>query len=117
VVAELYCVRLVRMTTDVENQIVSVERVLQYAELVTEAPPVILSTMPSPDWPQEGAIECVDLKIRYRFVSLSGSDLEISFFAYLYIRDGLPMVLRGISCAFKPKEKIGVVGRTGAGKR
>ena len=103
------------MTTDVENQIVSVERVLQYAELVTEAPPVILSTMPPPDWPKEGAIECVDLKIRYRFVA--SSDLESPFVVHLYNRDGLPMVLRGISCAFKPREKIGVVGRTGAGKR
>jgi len=34
----------------------------------------------------------------------------------LRYREGLELILKGISCTIKPKEKIGIVGRTGAGK-
>lgn len=88
---------LVRVATDLENQLVSVERVVQYIDLQPEAPPFVLDHQPPPDWPQHGAIEIHDLKLRYR--------------------EGLELVLHGISCNIKPREKIGVVGRTGAGKR
>ena len=60
--------RLVRMATELETQLVSVERVLQYVDLQVEAPPVILATMPPSDWPQRGAIEMKDLKLRYRYL-------------------------------------------------
>ena len=35
--------------------------------------------------------------------------------AYMRYRDGLPSVLKNVSIDIKPREKIGVVGRTGSG--
>ncbi|KAJ3537700.1 hypothetical protein NM688_g6639 [Phlebia brevispora] len=51
---------------------------------------------PPPSWPEKGAIEFKDVDMAYR--------------------EGLPLVLRGVSFDVKPGEKVGVVGRTGAGK-
>ena len=34
----------------------------------------------------------------------------------LRYRDGLPLALRGVSATIRPREKVGVVGRTGSGK-
>jgi ATP-binding cassette subfamily C (CFTR/MRP) protein 1 len=87
---------LVRFYTEVETQMVSVERMIQYSEVQTEAPPIIPENRPPPSWPNQGLIQFHDLKIRYR--------------------EGLPLVLQGITMEIQPREKIGVVGRTGAGK-
>jgi len=86
---------LVRMSTDVENNLVSVERCIQFTELPTEADfngPVI----PPASWPDQGAIVFKNLKMRYR--------------------EGLPLVLQGVDASIKPREKIGICGRTGSGK-
>lgn len=85
------------MSTEAETQLVSVERVIQYMKIENEAPAVVLETLPSRTWPEKGSIDFKNLKLRYR------SDLDL--------------VLRGITVNIKPKEKVGVVGRTGAGKR
>ena len=61
-----------------------------------EAPHEIEENKPSADWPARGAIEFKDLTLRYR--------------------EGLPNVLHGISLKIRGGEKIGIVGRTGAGK-
>ena len=61
-----------------------------------EAPHEIEENKPSADWPTKGAINFKDLTMRYR--------------------PGLPNVLHGISLAIRGGEKIGIVGRTGAGK-
>jgi len=84
------------MSTELETQLVAVERVIQYTDIQVEAPAVIEWNRPAHDWPQTGGIEIKNLKLRYR--------------------EGLDLVLKGISCTIKPKEKVGVVGRTGAGK-
>ena len=52
--------------------------------------------LPSKNWPEKGEIEMSNCKLRYR--------------------DGLPLVLKGVDLKIKSGEKIGVVGRTGAGK-
>jgi len=86
---------LVRMSTEVETNLISVERCTQYIRLEVENPP-ILEFRPPLTWPSQGAISIQNLCLRYR--------------------KGLPLVLNGINCHIKPKEKIGIVGRTGSGK-
>uniref|UniRef100_A0A7S2H7W8 ATP-dependent transporter ycf16 n=1 Tax=Octactis speculum TaxID=3111310 RepID=A0A7S2H7W8_9STRA len=87
---------LVRMSSDRESQVVAVERVDEYAQIQSEAPPVIESYRPSKEWPTAGAISFKNAKMRYR--------------------KGLPLVLKGLTVDIKAGSKVGVVGRTGAGK-
>ncbi|KAJ5723756.1 Metal resistance protein YCF1 [Penicillium malachiteum] len=87
---------IVRQTVEVETNIVSVERVLEYANLPSEAPDVMFKSRPSIGWPAQGAVSFNDYSTRYR--------------------PGLDLVLKNINLDIKPHEKIGVVGRTGAGK-
>ncbi|KAH7326381.1 P-loop containing nucleoside triphosphate hydrolase protein [Stachybotrys elegans] len=87
---------IVRQTVEVETNIVSVERVLEYAALPSEAPEIIPSRRPQASWPEKGEIEFVNYSTRYR--------------------EGLDLVLKNINLDIKSHEKIGVVGRTGAGK-
>ncbi|XP_035914948.1 multidrug resistance-associated protein 1 isoform X1 [Anopheles stephensi] len=87
---------LVRMTSDVETNIVAVERIKEYGETKQEAAwELPNSTLPR-DWPEQGMVEFRDFQVRYR--------------------EGLELVLRGISFTVKGGEKVGIVGRTGAGK-
>lgn len=71
------------------------ERILEYCQLEPEKQPEIPQEV-SPNWPSNGKIEFKDV-------------------FYRYDEDHEP-VLRGLSFLVKPKEKISVVGRTGAGK-
>ncbi|CAR25148.1 ATP-binding cassette glutathione S-conjugate transporter YCF1 [Lachancea thermotolerans CBS 6340] len=87
---------IVRMTVEVETNIVSVERIKEYANLESEAPAVIESNRPSEDWPSQGSIKFENYSARYR------PELELS--------------LKDINLDIKPQERIGIVGRTGAGK-
>ncbi|KAL2813283.1 P-loop containing nucleoside triphosphate hydrolase protein [Aspergillus granulosus] len=87
---------IVRQTVEVETNIVSVERVLEYANLPSEAPEVIFKNRPAIGWPAQGAVSFQNYSTRYR--------------------EGLDLVLKDVSLDIKPREKIGVVGRTGAGK-
>uniref|UniRef100_A0A8C2BL41 ATP-binding cassette, sub-family C (CFTR/MRP), member 3 n=1 Tax=Cyprinus carpio TaxID=7962 RepID=A0A8C2BL41_CYPCA len=87
---------MVRMTSDLESNIVAVERVKEYSETTTEAPWIVKDKQPPPDWPPKGNVEFIDYSVRYR--------------------EGLDLVLRNISLEVKGGEKIGIVGRTGAGK-
>ncbi|XP_047464662.1 ATP-binding cassette sub-family C member 3 isoform X2 [Mugil cephalus] len=87
---------MVRMTSDLENNIVAVERVKEYSETKTEAPWEVEDKKPPPEWPMDGNVKFSDYSVRYR--------------------EGLDLVLRNISLNVKGGEKIGIVGRTGAGK-
>ncbi|KAK6342083.1 hypothetical protein TWF730_001562 [Orbilia blumenaviensis] len=87
---------VVRQTVEVETNIVSVERILEYARLKPEAEEVIKRNRPSVAWPSRGGVQFKNFSTRYR--------------------EGLELVLKDINLDIKPKEKIGVVGRTGAGK-
>lgn len=64
--------------------------------LTPEADGINLMNRPDYAWPRQGAIEFNNVKMRYR--------------------EGLPLVLKGISLSIKAQEKVGIVGRTGSGK-
>uniref|UniRef100_A0A669E0Y9 Multidrug resistance-associated protein 4 n=1 Tax=Oreochromis niloticus TaxID=8128 RepID=A0A669E0Y9_ORENI len=85
----------VRQSAEVENMMTSVERVVEYTELKSEAPLETQQRPPS-DWPSQGMITFD----------------RVNFF---YSKDG-PPVLKDINATFQAKEKVGIVGRTGAGK-
>uniref|UniRef100_A0A674BJY3 Canalicular multispecific organic anion transporter 2-like n=1 Tax=Salmo trutta TaxID=8032 RepID=A0A674BJY3_SALTR len=87
---------MVRMTSDLESNIVAVERVKEYSETKTEAPWEVEDKKPSSDWPSQGNVEFSDYSVRYR--------------------EGLELVLKNLTLSVKGGEKIGIVGRTGAGK-
>uniref|UniRef100_T1K6F1 ABC-type glutathione-S-conjugate transporter n=2 Tax=Tetranychus urticae TaxID=32264 RepID=T1K6F1_TETUR len=87
---------LVRAVSDVETNVVSVERCLEYTKTPMEAPWDLPHKRTSSNWPDNGQIEFKNYSTRYR--------------------PGLDLVLKDISCTIKPNEKVGIVGRTGAGK-
>ncbi|KAM9927655.1 hypothetical protein OXX59_002391 [Metschnikowia pulcherrima] len=88
---------LVRMLTQVENEFNSVERICEYAfKLPEEAPAFVSETKPHESWPSRGEIRFENASLAYR--------------------PGLPLVLKNLNLDIKPTEKIGVCGRTGAGK-
>ncbi|EDQ90327.1 uncharacterized protein MONBRDRAFT_18722 [Monosiga brevicollis MX1] len=86
---------MVRMSSQLETDIVAIERVEEYCSVPVEAPP-ILDHRPKPNWPDQGNISFDHYCVRYR--------------------EGLDLVLREISCTIEGGQKIGCVGRTGAGK-
>ncbi|KAJ4798442.1 Multidrug resistance protein ABC transporter family isoform 1 [Rhynchospora pubera] len=81
---------------NVENKMISVERILQISNTPSEAPLVVKEFRPNESWPTKGTIEINNLHIKYR--------------------PDLPTILKGISCVFPGGMKVGVVGRTGSGK-
>ncbi|KAL6447243.1 hypothetical protein ACFW04_001485 [Cataglyphis niger] len=87
---------LVRMTSDVETNIVAVERIKEYGDTVQEAPWKNTEYTPPKEWPTNGRVDFKDFKVRYR--------------------EGLDLVLNGLTFSVFGGEKIGIVGRTGAGK-
>ncbi|VDI69402.1 ATP-binding cassette, subfamily C (CFTR/MRP), member 5 [Mytilus galloprovincialis] len=87
---------VVRVISDLESNTVSIEKIQEYTENPTEAAWEIPEKEPSSSWPEIGCIEFQDYGVRYR--------------------EGLDLVLKGITCTIQQNEKIGIVGRTGAGK-
>ncbi|KAG1831992.1 ABC transporter [Suillus subalutaceus] len=88
---------MVRQVAEVENNMNSVERVVHYTKEVEQEAAHEVEDSPAPaDWPSRGEIVMKDVVMRYR--------------------PELPPVLKGLSMSLSPGEKIGVIGRTGAGK-
>jgi ATP-binding cassette subfamily C (CFTR/MRP) protein 1 len=83
-------------TADLENNVVSVERIKEYSEVEQEAPWSVEPKSYTPEWPEEGKVKFDTYSTRYR--------------------EGLDLVIKQVSCDIKPAEKVGIVGRTGAGK-
>lgn len=75
----------------------SVERLQEFADLITEPPAVLPSDKALVQrWPSDGVVTFEGVEMRYR--------------------PGLPLVLKGLDFTVNAREKVGVVGRTGAGK-
>ena len=74
----------------------SVERVKEHIDVSPKAPTSIPETRPPHNWPSKGSVDFSHYSTRYR------SDL--------------PYALHNIDLKVRPGEKIGIVGRTGAGK-
>lgn len=87
---------VLRQASRAENSLNAVERVGTYIDLLPEAPDIIESNRPPSGWPSAGSIVFEDVVLRYR--------------------PELPPVLHGLSFSICPSEKVGIVGRTGAGK-
>ena len=87
---------MVRLYSVNEQNMNSVERIKEYLDVEQEAPAVIEETRPAANWPSQGSVEFIKYTTSYR------KDLD--------------PVLRAVSFKIKPNEKVGIVGRTGAGK-
>ncbi|XP_055398768.1 ATP-binding cassette sub-family C member 4-like [Bubalus kerabau] len=85
----------IKQSAEVENMMISVERGIEYTDLEKEAP-WELEYRPPPSWPHEGRIYIIYVNFKY---SLDG-----------------PLVLKNLDTLIDPREKRGIVGRTGAGK-
>ncbi|TQD91131.1 hypothetical protein C1H46_023306 [Malus baccata] len=81
---------------NVENRIISVERLIQYTNIPSEPPLVIESNQPDRSWPSHGEVDIRNLQVRYA--------------------PHMPLVLQGLTCTFPGGLKTGIVGRTGSGK-
>lgn len=88
---------LIRSYAELQTQLVSVERVQEYLLKNKEAPSIQDKDAQLPEsWPSEGKVEFRNYSTRYR--------------------QGLDLVIKNISFEVTPAEKVGIVGRTGAGK-
>uniref|UniRef100_A0A8B9HMQ8 ATP-binding cassette sub-family C member 5 n=1 Tax=Astyanax mexicanus TaxID=7994 RepID=A0A8B9HMQ8_ASTMX len=88
---------VVRLSTEVEAKFTSVERLQEYITgCVAEAPRKINNVSIPSGWPQQGSITFKDYSMRYR--------------------ENTPIVLDHLNLAIQPREKLGIVGRTGSGK-
>ncbi|KAI1805517.1 P-loop containing nucleoside triphosphate hydrolase protein [Daldinia bambusicola] len=85
----------VRQLAEVENGMNAVERVQYYgSQLEEEAPQHTIEVRPT--WPERGEIIFDKVEMRYR--------------------PNLPLVLKGLDLHVSGGERIGIIGRTGAGK-
>ncbi|XP_061548514.1 ATP-binding cassette sub-family C member 4-like isoform X2 [Phycodurus eques] len=85
----------VRQSAEIENMMTSVERVVEYTDLESEAP-WETDTKPPHDWPKRGSITFDSVNFSY-----NASE---------------PLILKNLTVVFTTREKVGIVGRTGAGK-
>jgi ABC-type multidrug transport system fused ATPase/permease subunit len=91
---------MIRQSAEIENNMNSVERMLHYAYNIDQEPPYeaegVDKDLKAKGWPQAGNVEFRELTLSHR--------------------PGLPPALRDVTLDIRPGEKVGIVGRTGAGK-
>lgn len=83
--------RYVRQAAELESQVISVERLEEYADIESEAPPIVEGQRPPKDWPTKGDIAFERTAMRYR--------------------PNLPLVLRGkddqgLVCTIQGGQKV-----------
>ncbi|KAI4464900.1 atp-binding cassette sub-family c [Holotrichia oblita] len=83
---------IIRELSDLENQMTSVERVLEYRNIDTES----AEGKTIEDWPKIGTIEYQNVKLRYPQTN--------------------QVVLKDLTFKIEPNERVCIIGRTGAGK-
>ncbi|KAI0601430.1 P-loop containing nucleoside triphosphate hydrolase protein [Biscogniauxia sp. FL1348] len=88
-----YVMWTIRHYANVELEMNAAERIVEYTELPTES---LGGVRPPAAWPAEGRVEVDDLVVSYA--------------------EDLPPVLKGLNFTIERGERVGVVGRTGAGK-
>lgn len=86
----------VRQSAEVEIQMISVERIVDYTNLTPEAASIISDNRPPADWPSRGGMVIKNLSMIY-----PGTDKK---------------VLDNLNVTIPAGKKVGIVGRTGAGK-
>ncbi len=89
----LWLVRLYAMN---EQNMNSVERIKEYLDVEQEAAAIVEKNRVPQTWPAEGSVEFVNYTTRYR--------------------KELDPVLKNLTFKIEAREKVGIVGRTGAGK-
>uniref|UniRef100_A0A2C9KB02 ABC-type glutathione-S-conjugate transporter n=1 Tax=Biomphalaria glabrata TaxID=6526 RepID=A0A2C9KB02_BIOGL len=87
---------MIQNITDLESNSVSLERIIEYTEFGLEPDWINPDSRPPANWPSHGQIVFDNYSTRYRAQ--------------------LDLVLKNVSFTVKAGEKIGIVGRTGAGK-
>lgn len=84
----------IRQWSELENLMTCVERIKEYVDMVPESDNG--RKEPPKDWPSSGKITFKDLRMRYAVEE--------------------PTILKGLTFTIQDREKVGIVGRTGAGK-
>jgi ATP-binding cassette subfamily C (CFTR/MRP) protein 1 len=87
---------MIRQLAEVENSMNATERIHYYGTSLPEEAALRTGAQIPPSWPEYGAIEFRDVTMRYR--------------------DGLPLVLKNLTLSIPGGCRVGIVGRTGAGK-
>lgn len=97
-----YCIQLsglfqysVRLALETEGRFTSVERVVEYIDKVPQEVDGKDVVEVNKEWPPEGQLELKDVVMRYN--------------------SALPPALKGMSFVALPRERVGIVGRTGSG--
>jgi ABC-type multidrug transport system fused ATPase/permease subunit len=83
----------ISISTQMELDMNAAERIFEYRDLTTENQG---GEEVRASWPEEGKVEVKDLELGYA--------------------EGLPSILKGLSFTAEKNQRIGVIGRTGAGK-
>lgn len=87
---------LVQMFAQLEQEMNNVERVQYYNDLEVEADRILPTDPPKGTWPTKGEVKFNNVELKYRAE--------------------LPLVLKGLNFTIRSGEKVGIIGRTGAGK-
>lgn len=86
----------IRQSTEVANNMMATERIIEYVQIPPEQKELAKETTVAVDWPEKGCVKLDHVYLKYSV-------------------DDDP-VLRDLSIVIQPGEKVGIVGRTGAGK-